>query len=103
MNRLKARITRPHKVWKLTPTDVISLDKWSEYTKAKEEMFLYTDTKVAPWYVVHSDVKWHLHLDCIHHLLSKIPYEEIPQQEPIYVPEMKNKKQYVGLPLPEGS
>jgi len=101
MRRLKARVITPHKVWKLSPMDVQSLDKWSDYTRAKEEMFLYTDTKIAPWYVVHSDVKWHLHLDCIHHLLSQIPYKDIPKMEPIFIPKMRKHKKFENIPIPK--
>jgi polyphosphate kinase len=77
--RFQDRINNPTKRWKFSEMDVISRGKWVEYSKAKDEMFAYTDTKQSPWYVVESDDKRKAHLNCISHLLSKIPYDdEVP-------------------------
>jgi polyphosphate kinase 2 len=72
--RFKARQTDPLKQWKLSPVDQASIDKWDEYTEAKEAMFFYTDTADAPWTVVKSDDKKRARLACMQHFLSSLPY-----------------------------
>ena len=57
--------------------DLEGRDLWVEYSKAKDDMFRYTDTKLSPWYVVEADDKKRARLNCIHHLLSLIPYEDV--------------------------
>jgi polyphosphate kinase 2 len=76
-NRFRERITDPLKRWKFSEMDLESRSRWIEYSKAKDEMFSYTDTKISPWYVVNADDKRRARLNCIHHLLTKIPYKEI--------------------------
>jgi len=73
--RFKARHTDPLKQWKLSPIDRASLDKWDDYTEAKEAMFFYTDTADAPWTIVKSDDKKRARLNCMRHFLSTIDYE----------------------------
>ena len=73
-NRFDARKTDPLKRWKLSPIDQASLDKWDDYTEAKEAMFFYTDTADAPWTIVKSDDKKRARLNCMRHLLSSIDY-----------------------------
>ncbi|MGH7750312.1 MAG: polyphosphate kinase 2, partial [Candidatus Dormibacteria bacterium] len=68
------------KQWKLSPMDLESRTRWFDYSKAKDVMFHYTDTAESPWWVVDADDKRRARLNCIHHLLSSIPYEEIPPQ-----------------------
>ena len=75
--RFQARRLDPTKQWKLSPMDIESRNRWVEYSKAKDDMFAHTDIKQAPWYVVDADVKKHARLNCIHHLLSMIPYRDI--------------------------
>jgi polyphosphate kinase 2 len=75
--RFQARISDRTKRWKLSPIDLESRRRWFEYTKAKDNMFHYTDTVESPWWVVDADIKRRARLNCIHHLLSMIPYEEI--------------------------
>ncbi len=75
--RFQARLDDPIKRWKLSPMDLASREKWVEYSKAKDEMFKYTDTKQSSWYVVPADNKKRARLNCITHLLSIIPYEEV--------------------------
>jgi polyphosphate kinase 2 len=74
--RFKARETDPLKQWKLSPIDRASLDKWEDYTEAKEAMFFYTDTAEAPWTVVRSDDKKRARLNCMKHFLSSLDYPE---------------------------
>lgn len=72
--RFIARETDPLKQWKLSPIDKASLDKWDDYTEAKEAMFFYTDTADAPWTVIKSDDKKRARLECMQHFLSSLPY-----------------------------
>lgn len=74
--RFKARETDPLKRWKLSPVDRASLDKWEDYTEAKEAMFFYTDTADAPWTVVKSDDKKRARLNCMRHFLSQFDYPD---------------------------
>ena len=96
--RFKARIEDPTKRWKLSPMDLKSRDKWEEYSKAKDDMFLYTDTKHCPWYVVNADDKKEARLNCIHHLLSVIDYQDLTQK-PFKLPKRKDAKGYVRPPM----
>jgi polyphosphate kinase 2 len=96
--RFQARITDPTKRWKLSPMDLLSRARWVEYSKAKDEMFAYTDIKQAPWYVVNADDKQCARLNCIHHLLSMIPYEDLTP-ESIELPPRQSEKGYVRPPM----
>jgi polyphosphate kinase 2 len=78
--RFQARIDDITRRWKLSPMDLESRKRWVEYSRAKDEMFRYTDTKLSPWYVVEADDKKRARLNCINHLLSKIPYEDLTPQ-----------------------
>lgn len=84
--RFQARINDPTKHWKISPMDLESRKRWVEYSMAKDKMFAYTDTKDCPWHVVEADDKKRARLNCIHHLLSLIPYQEIPYK-PIKLPK----------------
>jgi polyphosphate kinase len=79
--RFEARIEDPLRQWKLSPTDLCSRSRWFEYSRARDMMFEATNTKFAPWYIVHSDDKRRARLNCIQHLLSLIPYKELPQEK----------------------
>ncbi|CAD6520222.1 Polyphosphate:ADP phosphotransferase 3 [Paraburkholderia kirstenboschensis] len=79
--RLEARIHDQRKIWKLSPMDLESYQRWYDYSRARDEMFMATDTEFAPWYVVKSDDKKRARLDLISHLLSKIPYEEVAREK----------------------
>jgi len=96
--RFQSRLEEPHKRWKLSPMDLESRTRWVEYSKAKDEMFTYTDIKQAPWYVVKSDVKRHARLNCISHFLSMIPYEDLTP-EPIELPKRKEGTDYIRPPM----
>lgn len=74
--RFKEREIHPLKQWKLSPIDMASLDKWDEYTKAKEAMFFYTDTADVPWTVVKSDCKKRARLNALRYVLHKLPYDD---------------------------
>jgi polyphosphate kinase len=73
--RFKEREIHPLKQWKLSPIDVASLDKWDEYTRAKEAMFFYTDTADAPWTVIKSDCKKRARVNAMRYVLHKLPYK----------------------------
>ncbi len=96
--RFQDRISDPTKSWKMSPMDVASREKWVEYSRAKDEMFNYTDTKQSPWYVVPADNKKLARLNCIDHFLSLIPYETIPV-EPIVLMPRKEISGYVRPPI----
>ncbi len=98
--RFKARLEDPTKRWKFSDVDLKSYEKWTEYSKAKDEMFSYTDTKQSTWFVVNSDDKRRARLNCISHLLSMIPYEYV-EPESIKLPLRENKKGYVRPPMSE--
>lgn len=96
--RFQSRLKEPHKRWKLSPMDLESRRRWVDYSKAKDQMFAHTDIKQAPWYVVKSDIKKHARLNCIAHLLSKIPYEDLTP-EPIKLPKREAGIGYVRPPM----
>lgn len=96
--RFKARIEDPTKRWKISPMDLESRARWVEYSRAKDQMFLYTDIPQAPWYVVDSNDKRRARLNCIHHLLSQIPYEEI-KPPPIKLPDLQGDIGYLRPPM----
>lgn len=96
--RFQSRIDDPTKRWKLSPMDLASREKWLEYSKAKDEMFKYTDTKKSPWYVVPADNKKRARLNCISHLLSMIPCESVPYNE-ITLPPRSDEKGYIRPPF----
>jgi polyphosphate kinase len=98
--RFISRNEDPTKRWKLSPIDLKSRELYMEYSKAKDEMFAYTDTKISPWFMVDADNKKRARLNCIHHLLSMIPYEDI-SLAPLEFPPKKENKGYVRPPISE--
>ncbi|MEM8755094.1 MAG: polyphosphate kinase 2 [Pseudomonadota bacterium] len=76
LRRFKSREHEPLKKWKLSPIDKLSLDKWEDYTEAKEAMFFYTDTADAPWTIVKSNDKKRARLNCMRHFLASLPYPD---------------------------
>ena len=96
--RFQARIHDPTKRWKLSPMDIESRRRWVEYSKAKDEMFAHTDIKQAPWYVVDADNKKRARLNCISHLLSLLPYEDLTPG-PIKLPARQDAGGYVRPPM----
>lgn len=79
--RFLIRINDPMKQWKLSPMDLQSRVRWEQYTKAKEDMFARTSIPEAPWYIVEGNDKKRERLNCIEHILSKIPYEDVPYEK----------------------
>ena len=78
LKRFRSRHEDPLRRWKLSPMDLESINRWEDYSRAKDEMMVHTDTKISPWFVVESDIKKHARLNMINHLLSTVPYEEVP-------------------------
>jgi polyphosphate kinase 2 len=91
--RFEARIKDPLRQWKLSPMDLESFRRWYEYSRARDQMLAATDSKHAPWYIVRSDDKKKARLNCITHLLSKIPYGKVPREK-VKLPKRKSKGSY---------
>jgi polyphosphate kinase 2 len=75
--RFRSRVEDPLRRWKFSPNDLLTRDRWVDFSKAKDEMFVHTDLPEAPWYVVEADIKRHARLNMISHLLSVLPYRHI--------------------------
>ena len=98
-SRFLMRIYDPIKQWKLSPMDLQSRVRWEQYTKAKEEMFARTNISEAPWFIVQGNDKKRARLNCIAHLLSRVPYEEVPHT-PLALPERVFNPHYERHNLP---
>ena len=102
--RLRDRIDDGRKIWKLSPMDIKSYDRWDDYTEARDKMFAASDTSWAPWFVARSEDKKRVRLNVIDHLLKQIPYEELPA-EPVKLPKRKigryKAKEYAFRYVPE--
>ena len=99
--RFRARIEDPLRQWKLSPMDLPSRTSWYDYSRARDMMLKATDTKVAPWYILRSDDKKRARLNCISHLLSLLPYEEIPVKK-VKLPRRSTKGAYDDQATLEG-
>jgi polyphosphate kinase 2 len=97
--RFLMRIHDPLKQWKLSPMDLQSRVRWEQYTKAKEEMFKRTNFPDSPWYVVPANDKKRARLNCIHHFLEQIPYEDVPD-ESVTLPDRVFNENYERAVLP---
>lgn len=97
--RFLMRIHDPIKQWKLSPMDLQSRIRWEDYTKVKEEMFERTNIPEAPWWIVESNDQKRARLNCIHHLLQQVPYEDVPH-EPVTLPERVFNPDYERKVLP---
>ncbi len=97
--RLRARDQDARKIWKLTPMDLKSYSRWYDYSRARDAMFAATDTPDTPWYVVDANDKRRARLNCITHLLSQVPYEEVPR-DPVKFPKRGPKGDYVEPDYP---
>ncbi len=91
--RLEARIDDGRKIWKLSDMDLKSYSRWYDYSRARDEMFLATDTVWAPWFVVHSDDKKRARLNVLTHMLSKIPYDKPPGAK-VKLPKRQERGDY---------
>jgi polyphosphate kinase 2 len=98
--RFLMRINDPLKQWKLSPMDLESRRRWEQYTKAKEAMLEQTNIPEARWWVVEADDKKRARLNCIHHLLSLVPYEEIPHPG-VRLPKRVHNPDYLREPIPQ--
>ena len=98
--RFLGRIHDPLKQWKLSPMDLESRRRWEDYTKAKEDMLQCTHIPEAPWWVVPADDKKKARLNCITHLLSQLPYQEVERPEVVLPPRVRHED-YVRHPVPD--
>ena len=96
--RFRVRNTDPVRRWKLSPMDMASRSRWVDYSRAKDAMFMYTDTEKVPWYVVDANIKRHARLNCISHLLSLIDYQNLTP-EPIELPPRQLDPGYKRPPI----
>jgi len=97
--RFMMRINDPLKQWKLSPMDLQSRARWEIYTKAKEHMLEKTHTKNSPWWIIDGNDKKKARINCISHLLSQIPYQEV-EHAPIQLPERVHNPDYIRGPIP---
>jgi polyphosphate kinase 2 len=97
--RFQDRLDNPLKRWKFSAIDLEGRDRWEEYSRAKDEMFRYTDTKDSPWWVVDGDDKKRARLNCISHLLSQIPYEDVLPPRMELPPRKPASTGYVRVPI----
>jgi polyphosphate kinase len=98
-SRLESRIEDGRKTWKLSPMDLASYERWHDYSRARDEMFLETDTPWAPWYVVRSDDKKRARLNTISHILNHIPYKKVDRPK-VKLPKRRDAKGYVEPDYP---
>jgi polyphosphate kinase 2 len=98
--RFMMRIHDPLKQWKLSPMDLESRRRWEQYTKAKEAMLERTHIPEAPWWIVEADDKKRARLNCIHHLLTRIPYREVEHAQ-VTLPERVHNPDYLRGPIPK--
>ena len=98
--RFMMRVHDPLKQWKLSPMDLESRRRWEAYTKAKEAMLERTSIPEAPWWIVEADDKKRARLNCIQHLLSSIPYQEVVH-DPIVLPARVHNPDYLRSPVPK--
>jgi len=91
--RFKRRINDPLRQWKLSPMDLEARARWYAYSRARDKMLAATDMPYAPWYLIRSDDKRRARLNCIHHLLSKIPHEDISHKK-VKLPPRSKKGEY---------
>ena len=98
--RFLSRSHDPARRWKLSPMDLESRDRWVEFSKAKDTMFAYTNIPEAPWFTIEADDKKRARLNCIHHLLSKVPYEDMTPP-PLELPSRPVAEDYVRAPRNE--
>ena len=91
--RFEARVSDPLRQWKLSPMDLPSLERWYDYSRARDQMFKHTDTKAAPWYIVRSDDKKAARLNTVAHVLSAVPYKKL-KSEKVTLPKRSKKGAY---------
>ena len=99
--RFQSRLSDPARRWKLSPMDLESRERWVEYSQAKDKMFAHTNIPEAPWFTVDADDKKRARLNCIRHILSKIPYEDMTPEAMELPPRKIPPADYVRPPLNE--
>lgn len=87
LRRFRSRVDDPLRRWKLSPMDLESINRWDDYSKAKDEMFVHTDTSLSPWHIVESEDKKRSRINVINHLLSTVPYKAVAP----YVPQLPER------------
>ncbi len=97
--RFQKRLSDPLRQWKLSPMDLESITRWEDYSRAKDDMMVHTDTPTAPWFHVMSDSKKQARLNMIAHLLDSLPYHDIPEADPIKLPDRPESTGYVRPPV----
>jgi polyphosphate kinase 2 len=97
--RLQRRIDDGRRIWKLSPMDIKSYDRWDDYTKARDEMFQATDSSWAPWFVVRSNHKRRARLNAITHILGRIPYKTAPRDKPVLPKRKAGKVKETNYPF----
>ena len=90
--RFRSRVRNPHKRWKLSPIDLEARQRWDDYSRAKDEMFAHCDIEEAPWHVVNAERKETARLNCIHHLLGLIPYQDLTPETPELPPRRESDR-----------
>ena len=98
--RFRSRLKDPARRWKLSPMDLESRDRWVEFSKAKDAMFAHTNIPEAPWFTVDANDKRRARLNCIRHILSKVPYEDMTPK-PIKLPPRRSQGEYQRPPINE--
>ncbi len=91
--RFRSRLEDPLRRWKFSPNDLLTRDRWVDFSRAKDEMFVHTDIPEAPWYVIEADIKRHARINMIAHLLSTLPYERV-QSPPMHLPPRPPAQDY---------
>ncbi|BBZ66192.1 polyphosphate kinase [Mycolicibacterium insubricum] len=94
LRRFRARLNDPVRQWKLSPMDLESLYRWEDYSRAKDQMMVHTDTKASPWYIVESDIKKHARLNMLSHLLSSIDYHRVDRPS-VAIPKKRPGGNYI--------
>jgi polyphosphate kinase 2 len=98
LRRFRSRLHDPARQWKLSPMDLESINRWEDYSRAKDEMLVHTDVPASPWFVVESDVKKHARLNMMAHLLSTIPYTDVPHEKVVLPDRPAASNGYVRPP-----
>jgi polyphosphate kinase 2 len=96
-HRFRSRLDDPMRRWKLSPMDLESINRWEDFSRAKDEMFVHTDTADSPWWIVEADDKRRARINMIAHLLTTIPYYEV-QRPPLVLPHRPSATNYVRPP-----